>query len=76
MPKLPQISGNKLAKAFFKDGWYEVHSRGSHLKIRKNLIPAGKKTIIIPLHKIIKKGTFAGILKDSGMSLEKIISLL
>lgn len=76
MPKLPQISGRELAKVFLKDGWYEVHSRGSHLKIRKDLTPVGKKTVIIPLHKVIKKGTLSGILKDSGMPLEKLISLL
>ena len=35
MSRLPQISGSNLAKAFFKDGWYKVSIKGSHLKVRK-----------------------------------------
>jgi predicted RNA binding protein YcfA (HicA-like mRNA interferase family) len=70
MPKLPQVSGKELAKVFLKDEWFIVSQRGSHLKIRKNLQQIGRKTIIIPQHKIIKKGTLSGILKDSGMSIQ------
>jgi predicted RNA binding protein YcfA (HicA-like mRNA interferase family) len=76
MPKLPQVSGKELVKAFLKDGWFIVSQKGSHLKIRKNLQSIGRKTIIIPQHKIIKKGTLSGILKDSGMSIEKLRKLL
>lgn len=76
MPKLPQISGSALCKAFLKDGWFEVSTKGSHRKMRKLLKPVGQKTVIIPLHKMIKKGTFSGILKDSGTSVEKLRTLL
>lgn len=76
MPKLPQISGKELVKAFLKDGWFKVSQKGSHIKLRKNLKPQGKATVIIPLHRTLKKGTLSGILKDSGMSLEKLRRLL
>ena len=76
MPKLPQISGRELIKAFKKDGWFKVGQKGSHVKLKKNLKPLGKTSIIIPQHKILKKGTLSGILKDSGMSLEKLKKLL
>lgn len=76
MPKLPQISGRELTKAFLKDGWFHISTRGSHLKLRKKLKPIGQNTIIIPQHKIIKKGTLSGILKDSGMTVEKLKELL
>lgn len=76
MSNLPQVSGEKLVIAFKKDGWYLVGQKGSHIKLRKDLKPIGKSTIIIPNHKIIKKGTLTGILKDSSMSLEKLKSLL
>lgn len=76
MPILPQISGKKLIKAFLKDGWYIVHQKGSHIKIRKDFKPVGKTIIIVPNHKILKKGTLSGILKDSGLTLEKLKKLL
>ncbi len=76
MSNLPQISGKELIKAFKKDDWYVVGQKGSHIKLRKDLKPIGKATIIIPNHKVIKKGTLTGILKDSGMSLEKLKKLL
>lgn len=72
MPKLPQVSGKKLVKAFLKDGWVKVGVKGSHVKLRKYLKPVGKKTIIVPQHKVLKKGTLTGILKDSAIPLEKL----
>lgn len=76
MPRLPQISGKRLAKIFKRDGWYEVGTEGSHLKMRKNLHPMGQRTVIIPQHRVLKKGTLSGILKDSGISIEKLRKLL
>jgi len=48
MPKLPQISGRELIKVFKKDGWFKVGQKGSRVKLRKNLKPLGKTSIIIP----------------------------
>lgn len=76
MPKLPQLSGKKLIKAFLRGGWVKVGVKGSHVKLRKYLEPVGQKTIIIPFHKVLKKGTLSGILRDSGVSLEKLKKLL
>ena len=76
MSKLPQISGKELVKVFLKDGWYKVSQKGSHIKLKKDLKPVGRPTIIIPQHKVLKKGTLSAILKDSGISLEKLRSLL
>lgn len=66
MPKLPQISGQKLIKLLLKDSWEEVSQKGSHVKMRRN-----KSMVIVPQHKILKKGTLSGILKDSGLKLRK-----
>lgn len=76
MPKLPQISGKELVKALQKDGWVKVGQRGSHIKLRKYLEPVGKLTLIIPQHKVIKKGTLSRILKDSNTEIEKLKELL
>ncbi len=76
MSVLPQISGLKLVKALKRDSWIEIHQIGSHLKMVKYLQPVGKRTIIVPMHKVLKKGTLAQIMKDSGVTLEKLKKLL
>ncbi|HCS78122.1 TPA: hypothetical protein DIV55_00070 [Patescibacteria group bacterium] len=76
MSNLPQISGNQLVKAFKRDGWKEKSQKGSHLKLIKILTPVGKNTIIVPLHKTLKKGTLGSILKDAKISVEKLKKLL
>lgn len=75
MPKLPQISGKVLVKALIKDEWIQVSQRGSHVKVMKRF-QIGKATLVIPQYKIIKKGTLSTILKDAGMSVEKLKELL
>ena len=72
MTKLPQVSGASLTKVFEKDGWVIVSQKGSHRKLIKHLKPVGKATIIIPQHKVLKKGTLARILKDGGLTIEKL----
>jgi predicted RNA binding protein YcfA (HicA-like mRNA interferase family) len=76
MSNLPQVSGRELTKAFLKEGWYLASQRGSHVKLRLDLKPVGKATVIIPQHKVIKKGTLGRILKDGGMTLEKLKKLI
>lgn len=76
MAKLPQISGERLVKAFKKGGWLVVSQKGSHVKMIKMLKPVGKATVIIPQHKVVKKGTLLRILKDTSTSVEKLKSLL
>ncbi len=76
MSNLPQLSGDKLVKALKREGWIEKSQKGSHLKLVRSLIPAGKKTIIVPMHKIIKKGTLNSILKQANISPEKLKQLL
>ncbi len=76
MSKLPQISGEKLVKALKRDGWIPVSQRGSHQKLIKYHKPAGHSTVIIPMHKTLKKGTLGAILKDAKISLEKLRKLL
>ncbi len=75
MPKLPQFSGRELVKIFKKDGWQEISQRGSHLKLVKYFNSSVKTTVIIPQHKILKKGTLAKILKEAKFSLERLKEL-
>lgn len=75
MPKLPQISGKNLVKALIKDGWIKHSQRGGHVKMAKSF-QIGRETLIIPQHKVIKKGTLSTILKDAGISVEKLRDIL
>ena len=76
MSKLPQISGATLIKALKKDGWAQVGQKGSHVKLVKFLKPIGKSTIIVPQHKVLKKGTLVSISKAAKISIEKLRELL
>lgn len=53
------ISGKDLVIVFKKAGWIEKSQKGSHVKMEKN-----GRTVIIPLHKEIKKGTEHSIRKQ------------
>jgi predicted RNA binding protein YcfA (HicA-like mRNA interferase family) len=70
MPKLPQVSGKDLVKAFRKLDFQIVSQRGSHIKMEDS---SGRK-VIIPNHKQIKRGTLKkGILNPLGISVEELI---
>ncbi len=73
MPKLPVVSGKDLVKAFKKLGFQTVSQKGSHIKMNH---PDGR-VVIIPNHKVIKKGTLKkGILNPLKISVDQLISLL
>lgn len=73
MPKLPVVSAVELERVFRKIGFEKVSQRGSHIKMQDKT----GRTVIIPNHKEIKKGTLKkGILDPLGVSVEKLIRLL
>ena len=52
------MSGEAMLKLYKKNGWVQVSQRGSHVKVRKD-----HRIEIIPLHKELKKGLEAKLLK-------------
>ncbi len=66
MPKLPQISGLECVKALKRLGFVEVRQRGSHLVMRH-----GESGCVVPMHKEIKVGTLAGVMRQAGISVEE-----
>lgn len=68
MPKLPQISGWKIVKFLQKENWEVVSQKGSHIKLSKDT-NLGKVTVIVPQHKVLKKGTLSNILKMSNLKI-------
>lgn len=72
-PRQPVVSGQQLIKALEKDGWAVVRQRGSHVRLKK---PGRRYALVVPLHKEIRKGTLAGILRDADLSAEVLRHLL
>jgi predicted RNA binding protein YcfA (HicA-like mRNA interferase family) len=67
------VSGRRLIKALEADDWEVVRQRGSHVRLRK----AGHRlALVVPLHRELKKGTLAGILRAAGLSDHDLRSLL
>lgn len=71
MAKLPVLSGKELIKALELDGFQIARQKGSHVSLQK-----GEFRTVVPLHSDLSKGTLLGILKQCGISKEKLIDLL
>jgi len=77
MPKLPQVSGKDIVKVLRKYGFSIVSQKGSHIKLKKTVSSGFSYTVIVPNHKIIKKGTLRnGILKPINLTVEEFTKLL
>ena len=76
MGKLRQVSGKEVIKALRKIDFIVVQQRGSHAKLQRK-INNQRQTIIVPMHKVLKKGTLRnGILKSINLSVEDFVNLL
>ena len=69
MPKLPVLSGQELVRLLEQVGFEQVRQRGSHVVMRR----AGSGCVV-PLHKEVKTGTLAGILRHAGRTADELIN--
>ena len=69
MPKLPVLSGQELVRLLEQVGFEQVRQRGSHVVMRR----AGSGCVV-PLHKEVKTGTHAGILRHAGRTADELIN--
>ena len=75
MAKLPILSGKEIAKVLSKLGYQHARTRGSHMIfVRQN--SDGKKTIPVPNHKELAKGTLKAIMEQAGLKLDDLLNLL
>jgi predicted RNA binding protein YcfA (HicA-like mRNA interferase family) len=74
LPKISPISPNKLVKILEKEGFKVIRQKGSHVI----MINSRKTRIVIPVHpgKDIKPGLIRAILREAGISREKLLKLL
>lgn len=72
-PRPPVVSGDQLIRALERDGWSVVRQRGSHVRLRK---ADRRNALVVPLHKEIRKGSSAGILRDVGLNADGLCGFL
>ncbi len=68
MPKLPRISGAEIVKALQRLGLKKVRQSGSHVVLRRGTQGCG-----VPMHKEVKVGTLAGVLRQAEISADEFI---
>ena len=68
MPKLPVLSGADVVKALERLGFAQVRQRGSHVGMRR-----GSFGTVVPLHKELKTGTLAGILRQAQLGQDEFL---
>jgi predicted RNA binding protein YcfA (HicA-like mRNA interferase family) len=71
--RLPVVSGAQLVNALTKAGWVSVRQRGSHVRLKH---PNRNVALVVPLHRELKRGTLAGILRDAGVDRDELRRLL
>jgi len=71
MPKLPVLSGAQVIKALERLGFEQVRQRGSHVVLRK-----GSLGTVVPLHREVKIGTLAGLLRQAQVSPDEFLQAL
>lgn len=71
MPKLPCVSGRKVARALERLGFERRRQRGSHLVMRRN-----HAVCVVPMHREVDQGTLRGVLRQAGISEDEFIGAL
>ena len=67
------FSGREVVKALHRIGFIVDHQRGSHIflhNLEKNI------SIIVPNHKVVKKGTLNSIIKKASISIKDLKELI
>jgi predicted RNA binding protein YcfA (HicA-like mRNA interferase family) len=69
MPKLPILSGAEIIRMLERLGFEQVSQRGSHVVLRR-----GEVGCVIPLHKEVKTGTLASLLRQAGVTIDELLA--
>lgn len=74
MSSLPVVSGRDVVKALGKIGYDFDRQRGSHMILRQQSPPHRRLTV--PDHPEVAKGTLRAIIRQAGLTVEELKSLL
>jgi len=72
--KLPPVSSEKVIKALARLGYEFCHQKGSHIHLRKANDPFNR--VVVPKHRVLKKGTLLNIIKHAGLTKKEFIKFL
>jgi predicted RNA binding protein YcfA (HicA-like mRNA interferase family) len=73
MSKLPVVSGEQCVKALTKAGFRFKRQEGSHVTLRRDN-PFCQ--LVVPLHRVLDRGTLRAIIRQAGMSVDEFTGLL
>jgi predicted RNA binding protein YcfA (HicA-like mRNA interferase family) len=73
MSNLPRISGRECVKALESAGFYLKRQESSHLILRRDSPFA---QVVVPDHKELDRGTLRAIIRQAGLSVSELESLL
>jgi predicted RNA binding protein YcfA (HicA-like mRNA interferase family) len=71
MPKLPHLSGAEVQRGLERLGFVKVRQNGSHVVMRREA-----RGCVVPLHKEVKLGTLAGVLRQADVSADDFLAAL
>jgi predicted RNA binding protein YcfA (HicA-like mRNA interferase family) len=67
------FSGKQIIKVLRRIGYIIDHQKGSHVFLHN---PQENKSIIVPNHKELKKGTLNNIIKKAGITIDTLNKLI
>ena len=62
--KARRLGGREIVAILESFGFAVLSQHGSHVKLRR-VVGGSKQTLVVPLHKELKPGTFRGIFKQA-----------
>lgn len=68
MPKLPVLSGRDVVSALERLGFVQMRQRGSHVILQRDGVGC-----VVPLHRELKTGTLAGVIRQAGLSQDEFL---
>ena len=68
---LPILRPDQIIKGLEGNGFHFIKQRGSHRKYKKD-----NRTVIIPMHYEIAKGTLSSILEQSGLTIDQLLKYI
>jgi predicted RNA binding protein YcfA (HicA-like mRNA interferase family) len=71
MPKLPGVSGQKVARGLERLGFERRRQKGSHLVMRR-----GSAACVVPMHREVDRGTLRGVLRQAEVGEEEFVEAL
>ena len=71
MPDWPHLSGAEIVRALELLGYVQRRQRGSHVVMRKEASGCA-----VPLHKEVKIGTLAGLIRQAGLDPAEFLNAL